>query len=45
MDTGVEGPYKAVFSKKAVINGYEVEVTYIKADDGTIKTSNAWINQ
>lgn len=37
MDTGVEGPYKSVFSKKATINGFEVEVTYTKLSDGTIK--------
>ena len=45
MDTGVEGPYKSVFSKKATINGFEVEVTYTKLSDGTIKISDAWINQ
>ncbi len=45
MDNGVEGPYKSVFSKKAMINGYEVEVTYTKLGDGTIKISDAWINQ
>lgn len=44
MDTGIEGPYKSVFSKKAIINGYEVEVTYTKLSDGTIKISDAWIN-
>ena len=45
MDTGVEGPYKSVFSKKATINGFEVEVTYTKLSDGTIKISDAWVNQ
>ena len=44
MDTGMEGPYKSVFSKKAMINGYEVEVTYAKLSDGTIKISDAWVN-
>lgn len=44
MDTGVEGPYKSVSSKKAIINGFEVEVTYTKLSDGTIKISDAWIN-
>ena len=45
MDTGLEGPYKSVFSKKAIINGFEVEVTYMKLSDGTIKISDAWVNQ
>ena len=45
MDTGVEGPYKSVFSKKVTINGFEVEVTYTKLSDGTIKISDAWVNQ
>ena len=45
MDTGVEGPYKSVFLKKATINGFEVEVTYTKLSDGTIKISDAWVNQ
>ena len=45
MDTGVEGPCKSVFSKKATINGFEVEVTYTKLSDGTIKISDAWVNQ
>lgn len=45
MDTGVEGPYKSVFSKKATINGFEVGVTYTKLSDGTIKISDAWVNQ
>ena len=45
METGVEGPYKTVYSKKAIINGFEVEVTYTKLSDGTIKISDAWINQ
>ena len=45
MDTGVEGPYKSVLSKKATINGFEVEVTYTKLSDGTIKISDAWVNQ
>ena len=45
MDTGVEGPYKSVFSKKATINGFEVEVTYTKLSDDTIKISDAWVNQ
>ena len=31
--------------KKAIINGFEVEVTYTKLSDGTIKISDAWINQ
>lgn len=44
MENGVEGPYKSVFSKKMTINGYEVEVTYNKLVDGTIKISDAWIN-
>ena len=44
MDTGVEGTYKSVFSKKATINGFEVEVTYTKLSNGTIKISDAWIN-
>ena len=43
MDNGVEGPYKSVFSKKAIINGIEVEVTYTKLSDGTIKISDAWV--
>ena len=45
MDTGVEGPYKSVFSKKAIINGFKVEVTYTKLSDGTIKISDAWVIQ
>ena len=45
MDTGVEGPYKSVLSKKATINGFEVEVTYTELSDGTIKISDAWVNQ
>ena len=45
MDTGVEGPYKSVLSKKATINGFEVEVTYTKLSDGTIKISDEWVNQ
>ena len=36
---------KSVFSKKATINGFEVEVTYTKLSDGTIKISDAWVNQ
>ena len=44
MDTGMEGPYKSVFSKKAIINGFEVEVTYVKLSDGTIRISDAWVN-
>lgn len=43
METGVEGPYKTVFSKKAIVNGFEVEVTYTKLIDGTIKISDAWV--
>lgn len=45
MDSGVEGAYKSVFSKKAIINGLEVEVTYTKLSDGTIRISDAWVNQ
>ena len=45
MENGAEGPYKSVFSKKTIINGFEVEVTYAKLSDGTIKISDAWINQ
>ena len=45
MDTGVEGAYKSVFSKKGIINGIEVEVTYTKLGDGTIRISDAWVNQ
>ncbi len=45
METGVEGSYKTVYSKKVIINGFEVEVTYTKLSDGTIKISDAWINQ
>ena len=45
MDIGVEGPYKSVYSKKAIINGYEVVVTYTKLSDGTIRISDAWIIQ
>lgn len=45
MENGVEGPYKSVFSKKAIINGLEVEVTYTKLSDGTIRISDAWVNQ
>ena len=44
MENGVEGEYKTVYSKKMTINGYEVEVTYNKLPDGTIKISDAWIN-
>ena len=44
METGVEGPYKTVYSKKAIINGFEVEVTYTKLSDGTIMISDAWVN-
>lgn len=43
METGVEGPYKTVYSKKAMINGFEVEGTYAKLSDGTIKISDAWV--
>ena len=28
-----------------VNNGFEVEVTYTKLSDGTIKISDAWVNQ
>ena len=45
MDVGVEGPYRSVLSKKAIITGYEVEVTYIRLSDGTIRISDAWVNQ
>ena len=45
MNTGVEGPYKTVYSKKAIINGLEVEITYTKLNDGIIKISDAWIIQ
>ena len=45
MEIGIEGPYKTVYSKKAMINGYEVEVTYAKMSDGSIRISDAWINQ
>ncbi len=45
METGVEGSYKSVYSKQAIINGFEVEVTYAKLSDGTIKISDAWIRQ
>lgn len=29
----------------SIINGFEVEVTYAKLSDGTIKISDAWLNQ
>ena len=45
MDTGVEDPYKSVFNKKGTINGFKVEVTYTKLNDGTIKISDAWVIQ
>ena len=44
MENGEEGPYKSVFSKKKIIDGYEVEVTYNKLSDGTVRISDAWIN-
>ena len=44
MKNGEEGPYKSVFSKKKIIDGYEVEVTYNKLSDGTVRISDAWIN-
>lgn len=37
--------HKKVFSKKAMVNGFEVEVTYTKLSDGTIRISDAWVNQ
>lgn len=43
METGIEGPYKSVYCKKAIVNGYEVEVTYTKLSDGTTKISDAWV--
>ena len=43
MDTGIEGPYKTVYSKKAIINGVMVEVTYNKLNEGIIKISDAWV--
>lgn len=45
MANGKESPYKSVFSKKSIINGHEVEVTYAKLSDGTIRISDAWINK
>ncbi|WP_456081133.1 polymorphic toxin type 35 domain-containing protein [Mediterraneibacter sp.] len=30
--------------KKRIIDGYEVEVTYNKLSDGTVRISDAWIN-
>ena len=45
MDTNVEGLYKSVFSKKAVIKGFEMEVTYMKLSDGIIRISDAWVNE
>lgn len=42
MDTGVEGPYKSVFSKKAIINGFDVEVTYTKLSDGSSNLFNVY---
>jgi hypothetical protein len=45
MTIGNESPYKSVFSKKAIINGHEVEVTYARLSDGTIKISDAWVNK
>lgn len=44
MNIGIEGTHKSVFSKKAMIDGFEVEVTYKKLDDGTIRILDAWIN-
>lgn len=44
MDTGSEGSYKTVFSKKAIVNGHEVEVTYTKLNNGMIRISDAWVN-
>lgn len=44
MKTGVEGPYKSVFSKRALINRFEVEVTYTKLRNGIVKISDAWVN-
>ena len=43
MDIGIEGPYKTVFSKTAIIDGYVVEVTYTKFSDGTIAKLDAWV--
>ena len=31
-------------SRKKIIDGYEVEVTYNKLSDGTIKITDVWIN-
>ena len=31
--------------KKGTINGFKVEVTYTKLNDGTIKISDAWVIQ
>ncbi len=41
---GVEGPYKTVYSKIVIINGFEVEVVYAKLIDCIIKISDAWVN-
>jgi hypothetical protein len=43
MENGVEGPYKRVYSKRAIVNGYEVEVVYNKLNNGVIRISDAWI--
>lgn len=42
MEFGEEGTYKTVFSKKAIINGFEVEVTYAEVG-GTKRISDAWV--
>ena len=44
MKTGKEGSYKSAYKKTAVLNGYEVTVTYMKSYDGRISISNAWVN-
>ena len=43
MEDGVEGPYKSVYSKTAIIDGFEVTVTYTKLSDGSILISDAWV--
>lgn len=42
MEFGEEGIYKTVHSKKAVINGFVVEVTYVEIE-GRIRISDAWV--
>ena len=43
MREGTKGPHKGVFKKTLTVNGYKVEVTYVKRK-GVVKIGNGWVN-